>query len=168
MENLKNLNRYDNIDNSDWMIVPFERTQEGFLKGRAIVTCAGVFTYRKADGSLSRELRLPDEVFSSSTIESLKLKPVTLNHPQGLVTEDDAKKLSIGSLGSNPTRTKERFGWDGWENRYEDITDGMNCAIDMIITAKEGIDAVIMVNKDFQWVILVMLKWQSLVHYGVA
>ena len=77
----KEIRRFDNIDRSEWMTTPFERTTEGFLKGRAIVTSGGVFTYKRADGSLQRELRLPEEVFALATLESLKLKPVTLNHP---------------------------------------------------------------------------------------
>lgn len=134
----KDIRRFDNIDNSQWMTVPFERTTEGFLKGRAIVTSIGVFTYKRADGSLQRELRLPEEVFSFRTLESMKLKPVTLNHPTELVTSDNADKLQVGSLGDNPSWTKE------WEHRsWEEVTDGINCAIDMVITKKDAIDAVL-------------------------
>lgn len=70
----KEIRRFDNIDHSEWMTTPFERTTEGFLKGRAIITCCGVFTYKRADGTLQRELRLPEEVFAPATLESLKLK----------------------------------------------------------------------------------------------
>ena len=51
MELKKDIRRFDNIDNSQWMTVPFERTTEGFLKGRAIVTSIGVFTYKRKDGT---------------------------------------------------------------------------------------------------------------------
>ncbi len=47
MEIKKDLKRFDNIDNSQWMTMPFSATAEGFLKGRAIVTSIGVFTYKK-------------------------------------------------------------------------------------------------------------------------
>ena len=94
----KDLKRFDNIDNSQWMTIPFERTTEGFLKGRAIVTSIGVFTYKRKDGTIQRELRLPEEVFSMETLNSMKLKPVTLNHPTELVTSDNADKLQVGSL----------------------------------------------------------------------
>ncbi len=134
----KDLKRFDNIDNSQWMTIPFERTNEGFLRGRAIVTSIGVFTYKRKDGTVQRELRLPEEVFSLSTLNSMKLKPVTLNHPTELVTQDNADKLQVGSLGDNPSWTKE------WENRnWEEVTDGINCAIDMIITRKDAIDAIL-------------------------
>ena len=138
MELKKDLKRFDNIDNSQWMTLPFERTNEGFLKGRAIVTSIGVFTYKRADGTIQRELRLPEEVFAEKTLSSMKLKPVTLNHPTELVTSDNADKLQVGSLGDNPSWTKE------WEHRnWEEVTDGINCAIDMIITKKDAIDAVL-------------------------
>lgn len=134
----KDLKRFDNIDNSQWMTVPFERTTEGFLKGRAIVTSIGVFTYKKQDGTVQRELRLPEEVFSEGTLNSMKLKPVTLNHPKELVTVDNADKLQVGSLGDNPSWTKD------WEHRnWQEVTDGINCAIDMAITRKDAIDAVL-------------------------
>ena len=134
----KDLKRFDNIDNSQWMTTPFERTNEGFLKGRAIVTSIGVFTYKRADGTIQRELRLPEEVFSPLTLNSMKLKPVTLNHPTELVTSDNADKLQVGSLGDNPSWTKE------WHDRnWEEVTDGINCAIDMVITKKDAVDAVL-------------------------
>lgn len=134
----KDLKRFDNIDNSQWMTIPFERTNEGFLRGRAIVTSIGVFTYKRKDGTVQRELRLPEEVFSLSTLNSMKLKPVTLNHPTELVTQDNADKLQVGSLGDNPSWSKE------WEHKnWEEVTDGINCAIDMIITRKDAIDAIL-------------------------
>ncbi len=137
--NLKTgIRRFDNIDNSQWMTVPFERTNEGFLRGRAIVTSIGVFTYKRADGTIQRELRLPEEVFAEGTLNSMKLKPVTLNHPSELVTSDNADKLQVGSLGDNPSWTKE------WRDRnWMEVTDGINCAIDMVITKKDAIDAVL-------------------------
>lgn len=138
MELKKDIRRFDNIDNSQWMTVPFERTTEGFLKGRAIVTSIGVFTYKRKDGTIQRELRLPEDVFSMETLNSMKLKPVTLNHPTELVTEDNADRLQVGSLGDNPSWSKE------WHNRsWEEITDGINCAIDMIVTKKDAIDAIL-------------------------
>ena len=139
----KDLRRFDNIDNSQWMTMPFERTNEGFLKGRAIVTSIGVFTYKRKDGTVQRELRLPEDVFSPETLNSMKLKPVTLNHPTELVTSDNADKLQVGSLGDNPSRTKQETNWNGNPIPWREITDGINCAIDMVITRKDAIDAIL-------------------------
>lgn len=138
MDLKKGIKRFDNIDNSQWMTIPFERTAEGFLKGRAIVTSIGVFTYKRKDGTIQRELRLPEDVFSYETLNSMKLKPVTLNHPSELVTSDNADKLQVGSLGDNPSRTTQ---WH--DTPYDEITDGINCAIDMVITNKDAVDAVL-------------------------
>ncbi len=139
----KEIRRFDNIDHSEWMTTPFERTTEGFLKGRAIVTCCGVFSYKRADGTLQRELRLPEEVFAPATLESLKLKPLTLNHPAELVTPENADELQVGSLGDNPSSTTQEFNYSGNRIDFEKITDGFNVAIDMIITKKDAIDAVL-------------------------
>ena len=139
----KEIRRFDNIDHSEWMTTPFERTTEGFLKGRAIVTCCGVFTYKRADGTLQRELRLPEEVFAPSTLESLKLKPVTLNHPTELVTPENADMLQVGSLGDNPSCTNQEYNGNGEPTDLKKLTDGLNVAVDMIITKKDAIDAVI-------------------------
>ena len=139
----KEIRRFDNIDHSEWMTTPFERTTEGFLKGRAIVTCCGVFTYKRADGTLQRELRLPEEVFAPATLESLKLKPVTLNHPTELVTPENADILQVGSLGDNPSSTNQEYNWNGEPTDWKKLTDGLNVAVDMIITKKDAIDAVI-------------------------
>lgn len=148
MGKFNSVNRFDNIDNSQWMTIPFERTNEGFLRGRAIVTSIGVFTYKRKDGTVQRELRLPEEVFSPSTLNSMKLKPVTLNHPTELVTSDNADKLQVGSLGDNPSRTMQDTRWNGEHVPWEEITDGINCAIDMIITRKDAIDAVLNGKQD--------------------
>ena len=60
----KKVKRFDTLDSGRWMTEPFTRTVDGFLTGRAIVTSIGVFTYRYADGTELRELRLPEEVFA--------------------------------------------------------------------------------------------------------
>ena len=78
----KEMIRYDRIDAPTWMTDPFEQTPEGFLRGRACVTNIGVFPYRLEDGSIEYELRHPEDVFDSESMASLKLKPVTNNHPK--------------------------------------------------------------------------------------
>lgn len=143
MGKFNSVNRFDNIDNSQWMTIPFERTNEGFLKGRAIVTSIGVFTYKRKDGTIQRELRLPEEVFNPAALNSMKLKPVTLNHPMELVTSDNAKSLQVGSLGDNPSSTTQDTRWNGEHVPFAEITDGINCAIDMIVTRQDAIDAIL-------------------------
>jgi hypothetical protein len=125
------------------MTTSFERTTDGFLLGRAIVTSVGVFTYRHEDGSVTRELRLPEEVFASDSLASMKLKPVTNDHPTEKVTPDNTQELAVGSLGSNPSSTTQKHDWDGKYTDFEKLTDGLHVAIDMTITRADAIDDVV-------------------------
>jgi hypothetical protein len=81
----------------------FNRTDEGFLSGRATVTNIGVFPYVMADGTIRNELRLPAEIFKRDSLDSLKLKPITNNHPKELVDSTNIKKLSVGTTGEKIT-----------------------------------------------------------------
>lgn len=76
-------------------------TEEGYLKGEAVVTRTGVLLYSNPDGTIRRELRHPDEVFSADSMESMKMKPITLRHPKKFVSAEDAKSKSIGNIGEN-------------------------------------------------------------------
>lgn len=77
-----------------------EMTKEGFLKFFATVTRTGVFTYQNPDGSLRRELRHPDEVFSRHSLDSMRMIPITNNHPpERLVSSENSKRLSVGNVG---------------------------------------------------------------------
>lgn len=85
-----------------YMVQPLKKTDEGFLVGRAIATNIGVFPYTQADGTTRRELRLPEEVRKAESLDSLKMKPLTLDHPRaGIVKPETAKGLSVGSVGDD-------------------------------------------------------------------
>lgn len=73
-----------------------ELTQQGFLKIPASLTRVGVFKYRKADGTMIRELRHPDDVFSEESLASLQMAPLTDDHPKEFVGPSNVKQLSIG------------------------------------------------------------------------
>jgi hypothetical protein len=77
----------------------------GFLKIPAHATRTGIFTYVKADGSVIKEYRAPEEVFNADSMNSLRSKPVTLEHPDGLVNLDNAKNVMVGL--TSDTITKE-------------------------------------------------------------
>jgi len=75
-------------------------TQEGFIRANAVVTRIGVFVYKNPDGTIRRELRHPDEVFKESSLETMKLIPVTNGHPQErLISAENAKRLAVGYTG---------------------------------------------------------------------
>ena len=90
-------------DGIDYETRPAEKTAEGFLIARAPLTSVGVFTYRNADGTPRRELRLPEEVFADESLATLRMKPLTLLHPEESVTPKNADKLSVGSIGNDIT-----------------------------------------------------------------
>ena len=56
-------------------------SENGFLNIKNVpIACAGVFTYRMADGTTKREAKLPTELLSPSTVESANGKPITDDH----------------------------------------------------------------------------------------
>jgi hypothetical protein len=124
------------------MTTPFTRTTEGFLTGRAIVTSIGVFAYKNADGTTTRELRPPEEVFDYESLASMKLKPVVNDHPAEKVTPANTQELSVGSLGSLVTTTAQERTWDGY-TPPEKLTDGLHVAIDMTINQADAIEDVL-------------------------
>ncbi len=71
-------------------------TPEGFLRGSAPVTKAGVFNY-----GVTKELRHPDDVFKSDSLASLKMIPVTNDHPSEMVNASNAAKYSCGYTGES-------------------------------------------------------------------
>lgn len=79
--------------------VKFTRDSSGFLTGKACVTNVGVFPYYQTDGTVLYELRLPEEVFHPDSVASLRMKPLTLDHPNTPVTPENAKQFQVGSIG---------------------------------------------------------------------
>lgn len=75
------------------------KTDEGFLVDSPIVARIGIQEYRRADGSMQRELRLPEEVFHPDSLASMRGKPITPDHPKsGKVTSKDAHRVAIGTI----------------------------------------------------------------------
>jgi hypothetical protein len=108
-------------------LVEVRRTPEGYLDGRSRVTRAGVLLYRNPDGSLRRELRHPEDVFAADSLASLRMIPITVQHPPvpgGLLTAETTGSFQVGFTG-------ESVAQDG---------DYVNAAVK--ITAKPGVVAV--------------------------
>lgn len=73
------------------------------VRAPARLTRVGVFEYLQADGSIVRELRLPEEVFAPESLKSFELVPLTNDHPSdgtGAVTPDNATRLTVGAVGN--------------------------------------------------------------------
>ena len=80
---------------------PFQKTDEGFLTGRAAITCVGVFRYMDEKGNIRNEFRPPEEVFRKESVASFAGKPVTNTHPAGKVTPETYKSVAVGSVGKS-------------------------------------------------------------------
>ncbi len=93
---LLNVYRLDNVPVGETYY-----TEEGFLIDHPVVTTVGIFEYRNADGSIRRELRLPEEVFAEESLASYKGKPVIVTHNAQIVTKDNVESEGIGTMMSN-------------------------------------------------------------------
>ena len=73
-------------------------THEGYLMDRPILTSIGIFEYHNPDGSVRRELRLPEEVFAKESLESYKGKPIIVTHDAGLIDKNNVHDEAIGTI----------------------------------------------------------------------
>lgn len=80
-------------------------TEEGYLVDRPILTSTGIFEYTNPDGTIRRELRLPEEVFKEESLQSYKGKPIIITHDAGLITKDNVHKNAVGTILSEGYRS---------------------------------------------------------------
>lgn len=113
--------RFDTVMAPEWLYSRFEKTPEGYLRGRAVICSTGVYDYQRGDGTLIRELRLPEEVFAPAFLDSLRMKPITLYHPDVMVTAENIKEFQIGTIGNSID------------------SDGYHVSVDMIIHDADAI-----------------------------
>lgn len=90
---LRNVVRLDSLP-----VTKAEFTPEGYLVDKPILTTTGIFEYHNPDGSIRRELRLPEEVFDKESLSSYKGKPIIITHDAGLVTKDNVHRFQIGTI----------------------------------------------------------------------
>ena len=109
--------RFDSIPLSDTYFTP-----EGYLIDNPILTRVGIFEYHNPDGTIRRELRLPEEVFAAESLASYKGKPVILTHEAGLVDVENVQQEHIGTILS------------------EGIQDGDNVRAQIVIHDAESLD----------------------------
>lgn len=96
---MKKVRRYDvgRIDGASM-------TSNGYLKARALATRSGIFNYLKADGSVRRELRHPDDVFNDESMKSLAGVAVTDLHPPEPVHSQNTSSYGKGWTGEDVKR----------------------------------------------------------------
>ncbi len=100
-------------------------TPEGFLNCYMRVAKVGDLQYRNADGSTRTEYVSKDSLFNTDSVKSLKMKPVTFEHPPALLTAETAKGYSTGSTG------------------HLTVPDGSFLGITAVIHDKPTIDAIL-------------------------
>jgi len=108
------------------------KTSEGYLRTDAVITRTGIFKYKNPDGTIRRELRRPEEVFKHDSLESIKMIPMTNNHPF-LVSGDETDKLVTSA-----NIAKFQVGFTGETVRK----DGENVRVSLTITDPNAIEAV--------------------------
>lgn len=91
--------RFDSIPLGETYFTP-----EGYLIDHPILTRVGIFEYKNPDGSIRRELRLPEEVFAPESLASYKGKPVILTHEAGMIDSDNVQQEQIGTILSEGTQ----------------------------------------------------------------
>lgn len=84
-------------------------TPQGFAKIEGRLTRTGVLTYRHADGTITRELRHPDDVFRDDSLSSLGGAPVTDLHPKALVNSRNVQQLGAGHVAEGSVRRDGQF-----------------------------------------------------------
>lgn len=84
------------------------RTPQGGIKAPAALTRTGVFEYLNPDGSIRREYRAPEEVFSETHLKSIAGAPVTMGHPKTqMVTASTWRGLTVGHAGETIQRADQ-------------------------------------------------------------
>lgn len=83
-------------------LAPARRLDDGRLIVEATLTRSGVFVYHDlATGAERREYRPPAEVTSKKSMDSLKMVPVTDDHPPTMINAENADRYAAGQVGEN-------------------------------------------------------------------
>lgn len=86
-------------------------TEDGYLIDSPVVSRVGIFDYRRADGTIRKELRRPDAVFDPLHLASLRGKPVTVGHP-GYVNAQNVRQHVVGTVLSEGRRDGDHLTAD--------------------------------------------------------
>jgi len=89
------------VRRADGRLSQATRLPSGALRIPAALTRTGVLEYKRADGTVQRELRLDDEVFAEDSLATLRGADVTDLHPPGMVGPDNYREYARGVVGDN-------------------------------------------------------------------
>ncbi len=100
---------------------------------------AGVLDYLHSDGSISKEAKLPEELFKDGTLDSLRGAPITNEHPQGFVDGNNSASLVKGSVLSVEVKDYSRLEGSGSifdASLIKEIEDGNKKEVSIGFSAK--------------------------------
>lgn len=128
--------RYDSIK-----LPALRDTAWGAKVADARVARTGVLSYTLPDGTVRRELRLPEEVFSKDSMATLRGVPVTIKHP-GMLSPSNVRAHRVGGQIGEPKQDgdylatelqiEEKTALDGVEKKeLQEISCGYLCAVEM-------------------------------------
>jgi len=132
--------RVQRFDRAELLSV--HKTPEGFLYAEGFIAKPGILTYRKADGSIIRELVPAEELHKADSLGTLGRKPLTYEHPPVNVTADNVAEYGVGDLDSEVSVTEggyvkvkmaiRRADAVGAVERKEvvELSPGYSCVID--------------------------------------
>ncbi len=120
---------------------PAKTLEDGRVIAEAHIARIGIQEYMNDDGSIRRELRLPEEVFSAKSMQSFAMLPLTSSHPTEKVTTDNARMYMVGASAEKVERdddhllTKLMFADqptidDMRSNKKFDVSCGYTCDLD--------------------------------------
>ena len=73
-------------------------TEEGYLIDHPVISRLGIFDYQNPDGSIRRELRLPEHVFDPKSLATYLGKPVIISHDAGRVDKGNVGYEAVGTI----------------------------------------------------------------------
>lgn len=83
------------------LAAPVKRA-DGTIVVDARLSRSGIYTYRKADGSETREYRPEQNVSDPHSLASFVGRPVTNDHPPGMLDASNAKLFAVGAVLDSP------------------------------------------------------------------
>ena len=89
---MKTVKRFDNHEIGKNVT----ETAQGFLVISAFTARTGIQFYKDENGKLLREFRPESEVFSETSMSSLRTAVITDGHPKTMVNPDNVKNLMVG------------------------------------------------------------------------
>ena len=104
-ETLQNICR---VDFTGRKVGGIGRTDEGYLTGAAPIAKIGILKYFLEDGSTRRELVNEDTLFNPDSMRTLRMKPITDQHPpEKTLSSKTVKRRKVGFTGENVKRDGE-------------------------------------------------------------